>query len=59
MYKAPKWTGLKMQWFKDWREEVELLPDTVLSHIKESGNQTQICKSMGWKRGKNISEYSL
>ena len=26
-------TGLH-QWFKDWREEVELLLDTVLSHIR-------------------------
>ena len=24
------------QWFKDWREEVELLIDTVLSHIRNA-----------------------
>ena len=39
-FRVPKWTGLKMQAYtsnsKDWREELELLIDTVLSHIKNA-----------------------
>ena len=38
-FRAPKWTGLRMQAYikdSDWREEVELLMDTVLSHIKNA-----------------------
>ena len=37
---GPKWTGLRMQAYtkdsKDLREEVELLMDMVLSHIKNA-----------------------
>ena len=39
-FKVPKWIGLRMQaytsGFKDWREEIELLMDTVLPHIRNA-----------------------
>ena len=43
--------GPKMDWtedaglhqrFKDWREEVELLMDTVLSHIKNADTKMKL-----------------
>ena len=51
--------GPKMDWtedaglhqrFKDWREEVELLMDTVLSHIKNADTKM--------KRSQDISKYT-
>ena len=59
--------GPKMDWtkdaglhqrFKDWREEVELLMDTVLSHIKNADTKNEICDPLGRKRSQDISEYT-
>ena len=55
--------GLKMDWtedaclhqqFKDWREEVELLLDTVLSHIR---NQETKLKHVSLWAGKEAGTY--
>ena len=57
--------GPKMDWtedaglhqrFKDWREEVELLMDTVLSHIK-CRYKNEVCDSMGRKGSQDILEH--
>ena len=45
------------QWFKDWREETELLLDTVLSHIRNQETKLQVCQFMGWKRNKEIPQH--
>ena len=53
------WTedaGLQQR-FKDWREEVELLMDTVLSHIKNADTKMKICDSMGRKGSQDILEH--
>ena len=42
------------QWFKDWREEVELLLDTVLSHIR---NQETKLKYVSLWAGKEARTY--
>ena len=53
--------GPKMDWtedgglhqcFKDWREEVELLLDTMLSHIRNQETKLKLCKLMGWKEAR-------
>ena len=45
------------QRFKDWREEVELLMDTVLSHIKNADTKDEICDSVGRKGSQDILEH--
>ena len=44
MFKVPKWTGLRMQAYTrdSKREEVELLIDTVLSHIKNADTKMNL-----------------
>ena len=47
------------RWFREWREETELLVNTALSHIKDKSDKVEIHNSMGRKRGKNISKHTL
>ena len=37
------------QWFKDWREEVELLLDTALSHIRNQETKLKYVSLWGGK----------
>ena len=59
--------GPKMDWtedaglhqrFKDWREEVELLMDTVLSHIRNADTQNEVCNPLGREGGQDIPQHS-
>ena len=46
------------QRYKDWREEVELLMDTVLSHIKNADTKMKFCDSVGRKGSQDILEHT-
>ena len=45
------------QRFKDWREEVELLMDTVLSHIKNADTKMKFV-TLGRKGSQDILEHA-
>ena len=46
------------QRYKDWREEVELLMDTVLSHIKNADTKMKFVTLVGRKGSQDILEHA-
>ena len=46
------------QRFKDWREEVELLRDMVLSHIRNADTKMKFVTPLGRERSQDISKHT-
>ena len=46
------------QWFKDWREEVELLMDMVLSHIRNADTKMKFVTLWARERSQDILKHT-